>query len=61
MDKVLLKFFADVLYVKGLICSEEIDDIYDVATPKDLDKVFEKMMNGGYNVYKKGESYYKRE
>ena len=59
MDKVLLKFVADVLYAKKLICSEEIEAIYDAVTPQDLDDIFEKMLRGEFNVYKKGESYYR--
>lgn len=57
MDKVLLKFFADVLYLKEQLCSEELEDIYDAKSPSDLDDIFEKMMRGEYNVYKRGESY----
>jgi predicted metal-binding protein len=57
MDKVLLKFFADVLYLKEQLCSEELEDIYEAKTPIDLDNIFEKMMRGEYNVYKRGETY----
>lgn len=58
--KVLLKFFADVMYVKGLLCSEELEDIMEARTLFDLDNIFEKMMRGGYNAYKKGESYWSK-
>jgi len=58
LDKILLKFFADVMYVKGFLCSEELDAIMEVQTVADLDVVFEKMMGGKYNAYKRGESYY---
>lgn len=61
MDKILLKFFADVLYIKGKLCAEELEAIYDAKTPSDLDNIFEKMMQGKYNVYKRGESYDKIE
>lgn len=57
VDKVLLKFFTDVLYLKGILHSDELDDIYDAATPSDLDTIFEKMFKGEYNGYKKGETY----
>lgn len=60
MDKVLLKFFADVLYLKGTLCAEELDDIYDASTPSDLDNIFEKMITNQYNVYKRGEGYVRR-
>lgn len=54
MDKILLKFFTDVLYLKGVICFDELDDIMDCCTPSDLDNVFEKMMRGEYNAYRRG-------
>ncbi len=57
MDKVLLKFFADVLYLKGLLCYEELEAIMDVQSLSDLDGIFEKMYRGEYNVYKRGEPY----
>lgn len=60
MDKVILKFFSDVLYLKGYLCAEELEDIYDAVHPSDLDKIFEKMMSNKYNVYKRGEGYVRR-
>lgn len=57
MDKVLLKFFADVLYLKGIICFEEYDDIMDVKYFEDLDVVFEKMMREEYSAHKRGDLY----
>lgn len=57
MDKILLKFFADVLYLKGIICFEEYDDIMDVKCFEDLDVVFEKMMREEYDAYKRGDLY----
>lgn len=59
MDKVTLKFFADVLYLKGILCYEEIDAILDATHPSDLDNIFEKMIRGEYNVHKRGEPYTK--
>lgn len=56
--KELLKFIADVLYMKGIICYEEIDAIYDVRNGDDLEKIVEKMNDGSFNVYKKGEGYW---
>lgn len=55
MDKLVLKFFADVLYVKGVLCYEELEAINEVCTPQDLDAVFEKILRGDFNVYKRGE------
>ena len=57
MDKITLKFLADVLYIKGIICYEELEDIMDVKTPFDLDNIVEKMLSDEYNVYKRGEGY----
>ena len=53
MDKVLLKFFSDVLFLKGVICYDELDDIMNVCVPSDLDKIFEKMMKEEYDVYRR--------
>ena len=57
MDKVVLKFLADVLYIKGAICYEMFEEIMDAKTPIDLDNIIEKMIRGEYNVYRKGEGY----
>ena len=58
MDKLLLKFLADVLYLKEVICFEEYEGIMDVKVYEDLDDVFEKMMKEEYNAYKRGEVYF---
>jgi hypothetical protein len=57
MDKTLLQFFADVLYLKGLLCYEELEAILEAKNPSDLEGIFEKMLRGEYNVYRKGEPY----
>lgn len=59
MDKIVLKFLADVLYIKEFICYEEFEDIMNACTPEDLDNIFEKMARREYNVYKRGEKYTK--
>jgi len=56
VDKILLKFFADVLYLKGIICYEEFEAILDCCTPHDLDVVFERMMKEDFNYYARGEN-----
>ena len=53
MDKILLKFFSDVLYLKGVICCDELDDIMNVCIPSDLDVIFEKMMKEEYNAHRR--------
>jgi hypothetical protein len=55
--KLVLGFFADVLYLKGVICFDELEAIYDVKNAEDLGVIFERMMAGDFNVYKKGETY----
>ena len=57
MDKVVLKFLADVLYIKGFICFEEFDDVMNSKNPTDLDDIVEKIIRGEYNVYRQGEGY----
>ena len=57
VDKVVLKFLADVLYIKGVICYDEFEDIMEVKTFSDLDNIVEKMLRSEYNVHKRGEGY----
>lgn len=57
MDKIVLKFLADILYLKGSICFEEYDDILESKDYSDLDNIVEKIIRGDYNVYRKGEGY----
>lgn len=56
-NKEILKFLADVLYVKGIICYEEYEDILDVSGGDGLEEIIEKMLNDGYNIYRRGECY----
>lgn len=56
-DKVLAKFLADILYIKGIICFEEFEDIMESKTFHDLDNIVEKLLRSEYNVYKRGETY----
>lgn len=58
MDKLLVKFLADVLYLKEVICFEEYEGIMDIRNYSDMDKVFEKMMKEEYNAYRRGEIIY---
>lgn len=57
MDKLVLGFVADILYLKGIICSEELEAILDVSKPTDLSAIFEKMYRNEYNALKRGEPY----
>lgn len=56
LDKITLKFLADVLYIKGVICSEELEDILEVKTMDDLDNIVDKMLDDEY-ILKRGETY----
>lgn len=56
-DKVVLKFVADVLYIKKIICAEELEAIMEAKYFSDLDCITEKMLGGEYNALKRGESY----
>lgn len=55
-DKVVLKFITDVLYIKGILCSEELEAILDATNAKDLDIIIDKMLDDEY-VLKRGETY----
>lgn len=57
MDKTLVGFLADVLYMKGIVCYDEFEAIMDAKNEQDLGNVVERMLRGEFNVYKKGESY----
>lgn len=57
MDKVVLKFLADVLYIKGVIRYEEFEDIMESKDFSDLDNIVDKMLRSEYNVCKRGEGY----
>lgn len=55
IDKVLLKFFVDVLYIKEVIGIEEYEDILDCRCGDDLECVFENMMMDVYKAYGRGD------
>ena len=56
MDKITIKFIADVLYVKAIISLEEYEDIMSACTPSCLDKIVERMLREDYNNYKAARS-----
>ena len=57
IDKVVLKFLADVLYVKEELSFEEYEAIMDAKTPFDLDDIVDKMLNDEFRVLLRGETY----
>ena len=57
MDKITLKFLADILYIKGFIYHEEYEDIMSAQTISDLDYIVDRMLRDGYKPSKTGEGY----
>lgn len=55
--KTLIALFADILYIKGIICFEELDGLFDIRNEKDVEAFTEKLLRGEFNVYKRGEHY----
>jgi hypothetical protein len=55
--KAVLGFFADILYIKGLICFDEFETIMDAKNDVDLGIIVERMLSSDFNLYKRGESY----
>lgn len=53
LDKLTLGFLVDVLYLKGVICIEELEAVYECRNAVDLENVFNKMVKEEYNVYKR--------
>lgn len=53
-NRVVLKFIADILYIKRLISSEVLEDIYNAKDFSDLDKIIDNMLRGDYSAYKRG-------
>ena len=56
-DKLAIGFMADILYIKGIICFEELEDILDANHASDLDTITHKMLTSQYNLVKRGEAY----
>lgn len=57
MDKLAIGFIAEILHIKGIIGSEELEDILDVAKTPELDTIIEKMLTEQYSNSKRGEAY----
>lgn len=56
-DKLAIGFMAEILHIKGIIGSEELEDILDASHASDLDVVIEKMLTEQYSNSKRGEAY----
>lgn len=57
MDKVVLKFLADVLYIKGVVCYEEFEAVMDAKSSFDLDKIVDRILRSDFNIHRRGEGY----
>jgi hypothetical protein len=57
VDKTVIGFLADVLYIKGIICLDEFETIMDAKRPSDLGDIVERMLRDDFNPYKRGEGY----
>lgn len=55
--KIVIALFADILYMKGIICFEELDAIFDIRNEQDVQAFTERLLRGEFNVYKRGEHY----
>lgn len=55
--KLLIKLFADILYIKGVLNADELDGLDSIATVRDLDTFTERLLRGEFNAYKQGEHY----
>ncbi len=49
MDKVILKFVADVLYIKECICYDEFHAIMNATNHNDLESIVERMLREDFN------------
>lgn len=57
MDKTVVGFLADVLYIKGVICLDEFEAIMDASNAEDLGVIVERMLRSDFNLFKRGEAY----
>lgn len=55
--RVSIQLMADILYIKGIICLDELEALLDIRTSKDAEQFTEKLLRGDFNVYRKGEHY----
>jgi len=49
VDKIILKFMADVLYIKGVICLREYEAILDARSIEELDVIADLMLKEAFN------------
>lgn len=57
MDKLVIQLFADILYIKGIICYDEMDTIMKMKTPQDVEAFTERLLRGEFSAFKRGEIY----
>ena len=56
MDKVAIKFIADLLYAREILYYDEFEAIMDACTPEDLDRIIRRMLDGEFKNYRRGET-----
>lgn len=57
MDKLVIGFFADILYNKQIINASEYDAILDMEVPSDMDYVLDGIENCTLGPVRRGEGY----
>jgi hypothetical protein len=57
LDKTVVGFLADVLYIKGVICLDEFEAIMEAENAVDLGVIVERMLTSDFNLFKRGEAY----
>lgn len=57
LDKIAIKFFADVLYIKEKLTIEEYEAIMDAQTPEHLDHIVDRMLSDDFSTLLRGETY----
>ena len=48
---------ADILYMKKIICYDELEALLDAKNEQDIYAFTDRLLRGEFNVYRKGEHY----
>mgnify|MGYP001461202410 FL=1 len=55
--KLAIGFLADILYLKGIICFDEFEDIQNAKNAQDIERIVEKILGDEYDGRRQGEGY----
>lgn len=55
--KIIIGLFADILYMRGLLCFDEMESLLDIKNESDVFAFSERLLRGDFNAYKRGEIY----